>query len=252
MAFEAKINDFEGPMDLLLHLLEKNKIDIYDIPVSLITDQYLEYLDGMEEQDPDVLSEFLVMASTLLDIKARMLLPKEVDEEGNEEDPREELVQKLLEYKTYKYMSIELKDRAVLASKHVYKGSSIPEEVAKYEAPMDLDDFMGDVTVLKLKLVFDDVMSRRSDRTNYRALEYGKISREEVKIEDRIDYIRSHVKKRKNVSFRKLLEERYEKMNIIVTFLAVLELMKTGDITAEMNDDDSDIILHTPGGTNGS
>ena len=103
MELEFKLEKFEGPLDLLLHLIDKNKVDIYDIPIADITDQYMEYVRQMEEEDMDVMSEFLVMAATLLDIKCRMLLPKEVNEEG-EEDPRAELVQKLLEYKMYKYM----------------------------------------------------------------------------------------------------------------------------------------------------
>ena len=110
MAIPVKINVFEGPLDLLLHLIEKNKIDIYDIPIVEITDQYMEYLHSMEKEDLGTMSEFMVMAATLLDIKCKMLLPKETNDEGEEEDPREELVQKLLEYKMYKYMSYELKD----------------------------------------------------------------------------------------------------------------------------------------------
>ena len=108
MAIPVKLPVFEGPLDLLLHLIDKNKIDIYDIPIVEITDQYLEYIHQMEREDLDIMSEFMVMAATLLDIKCRMLLPKEVNEEGEEEDPRAELVQQLLEYKMYKYMSYEL------------------------------------------------------------------------------------------------------------------------------------------------
>ena len=103
-SLEFKLEKFEGPLDLLLHLIDKNKVDIYDIPIALITEQYMEYLDQLKEDDYDMdtMSEFLVMASTLLDIKCRMLLPKEKDEEGEEIDPRTELVQRLLEYKIYK------------------------------------------------------------------------------------------------------------------------------------------------------
>ena len=110
MPISVKLPVFEGPLDLLLHLIEKNKIDIYDIPITKITDQYLEYVHQMDREDMDVTSEFLVMAATLLDIKSRMLLPREVDSETGEEeaDPREELVQRLLEYKMYKYLSEEL------------------------------------------------------------------------------------------------------------------------------------------------
>lgn len=104
MELSYKLEKFEGPLDLLLHLIEKNKVNIYDIPITEITDQYMEYVRKMDEEDLDVVSEFLVMAATLLDIKARMLLPKEKNEEGEEEDPRTELVERLLEYRKYKYM----------------------------------------------------------------------------------------------------------------------------------------------------
>src|SRR5699024_9717772 len=99
MGIPVKLPVFEGPLDLLLHLIEKSKIDIYDIPIVEITEQYLDYIRQMEQEDLDVMSEFMVMAATLLDIKCRMLLPREVNEEGEEEDPREELVRQLLEYK---------------------------------------------------------------------------------------------------------------------------------------------------------
>ena len=132
MAIPVKLEVFEGPLDLLLHLIEKNKIDIYDIPIVEITAQYLEYIKAMQTEDMNVMSEFLVMAATLLDIKCRMLLPKEVNEEGEEEDPRAELVQKLLEYKMYKYISFELKDRQVDAACTMYKGRTLPKEVEEY------------------------------------------------------------------------------------------------------------------------
>ena len=111
MALAVKLQVFEGPLDLLLHLIDINKIDIYDIPISLITDQYLEYIRQMQAQDMEIMSEFLVMAATLLRIKSKMLLPSESEEEEMAEDPREELVERLLEHKMYKYMAMELKDR---------------------------------------------------------------------------------------------------------------------------------------------
>ena len=109
MAISVKLEAFEGPLDLLLHLIEKNKIDIYDIPIVEITAQYLDYIRQMQREDMNVMSEFLVMAATLIDIKCKMLLPKEVNEDGEEEDPRAELVQKLLEYKMYKCMAYVLR-----------------------------------------------------------------------------------------------------------------------------------------------
>ena len=158
MGISYKLESFEGPLDLLLHLIEKNKVNIYDIPIATITDQYLEYVKHMEEESMDVVSEFLVMAATLLDIKARMLLPKEVNEEGEEEDPRAELVARLLEYKTYKYMSMELKDMELDAEKIFYKSPTIPREVEKYEPPVDLDKLLDGVTLAKLQQIFQSVM----------------------------------------------------------------------------------------------
>ena len=137
-----KLEHFEGPLDLLLHLIEKNKVDIYDIPIVEITAQYLEYVRNMEREDLNIVSEFLVMAATLLDIKAKMLLPKEVNEEGEEEDPRQELVEQLLQYKMYKYMSYELRDRQVDGEKLFYKGATIPDEVKEYEEPVNLDTLL--------------------------------------------------------------------------------------------------------------
>ena len=128
MGIPVKLQVFEGPLDLLLHLIEKNKIDIYDIPIVEITNQYMEYIKAMQKEDLNIMSEFLVMAATLLDIKCRMLLPKEVNEEGEEEDPRQELVEQLLEYKMYKFMSYELKDRELDGDRIVYKTASIPEK----------------------------------------------------------------------------------------------------------------------------
>ena len=111
MGIPVKLEVFEGPLDLLLHLIDKNKIDIYDIPIVEITNQYMEYIRNMQREDLNIMSEFLVMAATLLDIKCRMLLPKEVNEEGEEEDPRQELVEQLLQYKMYKYIQYRKKLR---------------------------------------------------------------------------------------------------------------------------------------------
>ena len=116
----VKLQAFEGPLNLLLHLIDKNKVNIYDIPIVMITKQYMEYISQMDKEDLDVISEFLVMAATLLDIKSKMLLPKEIDEKGEEQDPRTELVERLLEYKLCKYISYQLSKpvRSVLFIKH--------------------------------------------------------------------------------------------------------------------------------------
>ena len=148
MGIPVKLQVFEGPLDLLLHLIDKNKIDIYDIPIAEITEQYLDYIKQMQEQDLDVMSEFLVMAATLLDIKSKMLLPKQVDEEGEEIDPRAELVEKLLEYKMYKYISYDLKDRAMDAEHTLFKKSTVPKEILEFEEPVDVQALLDGVTLV--------------------------------------------------------------------------------------------------------
>ena len=166
MELSYKLEKFEGPLDLLLHLIEKNKVNIYDIPIAEITDQYMEYVRQMDEENLDVVSEFLVMAATLLDIKARMLLPKEVNEEGEEEDPRAELVMRLLEYKKYRLMSEELKDMESGADRVFYKDPTIPPEVKEYAEPVDLDKLLDGVTLTKLQKIFESVMKRQHLRNH--------------------------------------------------------------------------------------
>ncbi len=154
MGIPVKLQVFEGPLDLLLHLIDKNKIDIYDIPIVEITNQYLDYIRQMQRQDLNIMSEFMVMAATLIDIKCRMLLPKEINEEGEEEDPRDELVQQLLEYKMYKYMSYELRERMAAASRSIYRKNTMPAEVISYRPPIDTRELVGDMNLEKLHAVF--------------------------------------------------------------------------------------------------
>lgn len=243
MGIPVKLQAFEGPLDLLLHLIDKNKVNIYDIPIVEITRQYLEYVNQMDRQDLDVVSEFLVMAATLIDIKSKMLLPKEIKENGEEEDPREELVQKLLEYKMYKYMSYELRDRELDAEKAMYKKPTIPEEVAKYEKPVDLDELLDGVTLVKLNEIFQQVMKRKEDKVDPIRSKFRSIEKEEVSLPDKINFIRDYTREKKSFSFKKLLESQHSKMHVIVSFLAILELMKMGEITIEQKEIFDDITV---------
>lgn len=229
MDLTVKLQVFEGPLDLLLHLLEKNKVNIYDIPIVEITNQYMEYIGEMKRQDLNIVSEFLVMAATLLDIKSRMLLPKEETEE-EEEDPRAELVQKLLEYKMYKCMSYELKDRQVDAQKVLFKLPTIPEEVKQYEEPVDLQELLADVTLKKLNSIFKSIMRKQEDKIDPIRSRFGRIEKEEVSLEERMTYLEQYAQTHRRFSFRGLLEAQSTKMEVIVTFLSILELMKTGKI----------------------
>ena len=244
MDLSFTLESFEGPLDLLLHLIEKNKMDIYDIRISTITDQYMAYISRMGK-NADMMSEFLIMASTLLDIKARMLLPKQQDENGEEEDPRAELVQQLLEYKLYKYMSYELKDKEINASRSMYRESSIPREVQEYTIPIDLDTYLEGVDLSRLKAVFDDVMRRSREKQNDEAIRFGKIKREVISMPEKLTYIRNYTHRHKHFSFRKLIEAQMTRENIIVTFLAVLELIKNGQLIA-VQEGENDIQMYSP------
>ena len=231
MELTVKLEAFEGPLDLLLHLLEKNKVNIYDIPIVEITNQYLEYIREMQRQDLNIMSEFLVMAATLIAIKSKLLLPKEVTEEEEEEDPRAELVQQLLEYKMYKCMSYELKDRQTDARKVLFKQPTVPKEVLAYEAPVDLEELMADLTLNKLNDIFQSVMRRQENKIDRVRAGFGKIEKEEVSLPDKMAYLEQYAIAHRHFSFRNLLESQSSKMEVIVSFLAILELMKTGKIS---------------------
>lgn len=243
MALPVKIENFEGPLDLLLHLIDVNKFNIFDIPIVEITEQYLEFVRNMETKDLNIMSEFLVMAATLLEIKAKMLLPVEVDEDGEEIDPREELVQKLLEYKMYKYMSYELKDRMQDAAKAMYKQPTIPEEVEGYIEPVDLEKLIGNLTLKKLNDIFRSVMKRQNEKVDPIRSKFGKIEKEEVSLEEKLDFVESYAREHGTFSFKKMLEGQNSKMQIVVTFLAILELMKTGKIVIKQEATFADIII---------
>ncbi len=159
-----------------------------------------------------------------------MLLPKEVNDEGDEEDPRLELVEQLLQYKMYKYMSFELRDRESLGDLVLYKGPDIPDEVKAYEQPVDLDELLAGVTIDKLNEVFLDVMKRINDKVDPVRSSFGKIEKEEVTLSDKLSYIQEYAKTNKKFGFRQLLETQGSKMHVVVAFLAILELMKIGEI----------------------
>ena len=241
MGINVKLQVFEGPLDLLLHLIDKNKVNIYDIPIVMITEQYMEYVDQMDKEDLDVVSEFLVMAATLLDIKSRMLLPKEVNEDGEEEDPRSELVRQLLEYKLFKYMSYELKDRQIDAEKAFYKEPSIPKEVTAYRPKLNLDELVGDTTLIKLNAIFQDVLRRQEDKIDPIRSKFGKIEKEEVSMSEKLVQVKEYLHKNKKFNFRQMLSSNASKVSVIVTFLVILELIKTGFVQVWQEDIMSDI-----------
>ena len=197
----------------------------------------------MKRRDLNVLSEFLVMAATLIDIKSKMLLPSNPDAEEEEEDPRAELVQQLLEYKMYKCMAYELKDRQIDAQRTMFKAPTIPEEVLAYEEPVNLDDLVSNITIAKLNQIFKSIMKKQTDKLDPIRSKFGKIEKEEVSQEEKMEELKQYALTHKHFSFRGILEKQASKVEVIVTFLAILELMKTGIILIYQENTFDDIMI---------
>lgn len=242
MALSVKLEHFEGPLDLLLHLIDKNKIDIYDIPIVTITDQYLVHIRSIEENTMDVMSEFIEMAAILISIKAKMLLPKYEDDE-DEEDPREALVQKLIEYRKYKMISESLKNKHEHADKVIFKEASIPDEVRNYVQIPDVEEIMANVEFAALYQVFQNVMRRSVEKIDVVRSKFGDIKKEEFTVQDKIVELLNMRELYSSLSFADLLDNVISKTEMIVTFLAVLELMKMGSIRVKQTDVFDDIII---------
>lgn len=241
MEISYKLEKFEGPLDLLLHLIEKDKINIYDIPIVHITKQYMEYMENIQIDDLDTMSDFLVMAATLLDIKAKMLLPKEDKEDKQEEDPRRELVERLIEHKKYKLMAKELADREFNSYMNMFKNPTIPKEVQKYEAPIDLDKLLNGIDLAMLKNIFEEVIKKKNYRIDPERSKFGNIKRESISLKDRIFSLVEYARQFKRFNFSRLLKNKNNKTEVVVTFLAVLELMKMGSISIKQEEQFSDI-----------
>lgn len=240
MAIEVKLEAFEGPLDLLLHLIEKNKVDIYDIPIAEITEQYLEHMDKMEFVDLDMMSDFIVVASELLKIKSKMLLPIEKDEE----DPRSDLATRLIEYKMFKYYAECLKEKTDGTSLIFYKEPSIPNEVEMYEEKPDLTEIIGDLTISELYNTFLSLMRRHNDRIDPVRSKFNKIENETVSLNESIQEIKRYGKKHRCFTFKYFLTGKTSKLQIVISFLAILELMKQGTIRA-FQDNGKDIRIET-------
>lgn len=233
MSIPVKLEAFEGPLDLLLHLIDKNKINIYDIPIVEITDQYLDYIKHMENKNLEVMSEFLVMAATLINIKSRMLLPVQKNNEEEETDPRQELVERLLEYKMFKYVSEQLKEKQEDAARVIFKPPTIPEEIANYKEEIDPGELIGDLTLHKLHEIYNSLMKKQIDRIDPIRSKFGKIEKEDVNLTDVFTKIQEYGIKHKVFSFKSLLKEQSSKMEIIVTFIGILELIRLGRMKIE-------------------
>lgn len=215
----VRLDNFEGPLDLLLHLLESNKMDIYDIPIADITKQYLAYLDAAEEMNLEIASEFLVMAAHLISIKVKMLLPKPPKAEEEAEDPREELTRRLLEYKFYKEASLELKDAAANMQNYGFKEI----DIAGLSKNFSVDNPVANVPLDALWQAFSKVLQHVEEEKPELVL-----SRESYEIEAMMDLITESLAKEPMVEFGAFFTPPYSKRKVISVFLALLELYKMG------------------------
>ena len=226
---QIKLEEFEGPLDLLLKLIDKNKIDIYDIPISKLTDDYLYYIKSKNITDMEEMSQFIIMATTLLEIKSKMLLPKEKDEETNEEiDPREELVKKLIEYKKYKIIAQKLYNTEVFTDKVIFKDADIDViNNIKIETKPNVEEMLEGITLKDLYKAFEDVLKRKELKTDKIRSGFKSVTKAFYTIDNKITYIKDLIILNKKISFNKIFEESSCKVEVVVTFLAVLELIKT-------------------------
>jgi len=214
--YTFRLEGFEGPLDLLLHLIQKNELDIFNIPISLVTEQYLEYLQLIKVLNLDVAGEYLLMASTLLHIKSKMLLPKssEGEEEGEEEDPRAELVRRLLEYQKYKNAALEMEKRPLLDRDVFIR--LIPAEPEEEPGEEKIE-----VNLFELLEAFRKVLERIKSETVHEVI------LEHVSVEDKIQEILSLLaKENRSMVFHRLFPEQASRRVVVVTLLAILELVK--------------------------
>lgn len=238
---QISLEVFEGPFDLLFKLIDKNKINIYDIPISELTEQYIKSINKMSHKNMEETSQFILMASTLLQIKSKMLLPKQ--EKEVEEDPREELVQKLLEYKKIKKISELLKERFLEAGESVFKTED--EKLIKelVETKQSTKDTLQGVSLEMLYEVFQDTLKRKELKVDKIRSNFNSVTKAMYNIKDKIQYVKDLLTLNKTVNINSLFEQSSCKSEIIVTFLAVLEIVKEKYIIVKQDDIFSNIVL---------
>ena len=230
--FNIKLENFEGPLDLLLYFIKRDKIDIYDIPITQITNEYISVIDEAKTLDVSIAGEFLFMASMLLRIKTQMLLPRQVDEESLDiDDPRIDLVAQLLEYKKYKNIANKLKNLH-FENKDTFFRSS-PKVL--YDQSPDLSDFLDEVTLFDISKIFKEAIENAPTQDSF------EIYRETVSLQEQKDFILQGLKANKILSLKKLVKKLETKIEIIVTFLALLEMIKQSEIICLQKESFKDI-----------
>lgn len=239
----VRLDSFSGPMDLLYHLIEKNEIDIYDIPIAELTDQYMEFISREENKNMDGMSEFVVMAADLIEIKSRMLLPK-VQTEEQEEDPREELVQKLLEYKKFKGVTEILQQRCETASKMFFREPDIIIPELSKRDELTVEECLNGLTMEDLYRAFRDVMIRREKKVDRIRSGFKSVKHDNFTVDEKIVSLRSILKVTPRVKFYDMFTDTSTREEILVTFLALLELIRHHSVLIEQNDIFGEIMIY--------
>jgi segregation and condensation protein A len=233
--YRIKLTDFEGPLDLLLFFIKRDELDIYDIPIAKITKDFLEYLQYLQELDLDIAGEFIVTAAELMQIKVQLLLPRPEGEGEEELDPRAELVRRLLDYKRYKEMAGELQTMSVEQGKISYrKNFSYDPKIT--EDPNE-ENLLRDVTLFDLIAAFKYVVDRMPRKHVH------EINKLNVTLEDQIEYILNYFKSKTESTFLQMVESMAEKIRVVVTFIALLELIKQKQIGVRQVDPYGEMII---------
>ena len=234
--------DFEGPFDLLLHLIKKNKMDIYNVEIYKVTNQYLEYLNTRKVMDLEITSEFIVVAATLIEIKSKNLLPKvKVEEEENEEDIEIKLMERLIEYKRFKAVSEFFNDKYVSSGEVFSKKPEVIEEIKPEK--VDNDDIFKNITLLDLYNIYNKILENYREKQNKVNVVQKKIYVDKYKVEDKMEELLERFNSSEVIEFNNLMKESTCKLETVVTFLALLELIKIRTIQVFQDESFSNILI---------
>jgi len=238
-SYQIKLDAFEGPMDVLMHLIESQKVEIYDIPIVKITEQYLKYLSQMKKCDLEITGEFLVMAATLIDIKSKMLLPATHASEEEEEDPRIDLVERLIEYKKFKGAAKTLKERENTLETRFFKTR---DDLSFLEEPIKEDNHFSQISITDLMNAWEDLVVK-SNTKDHEVNFFNSIQKDPVTVEEKVQELISRLEKESQLLFEKIFETSVDKIHLITTFLAILELAKNRIIVINQNKKTYSIVL---------
>ncbi len=238
-SYQIKLDAFEGPMDVLMHLIESQKVEIYDIPIVKITEQYLQYLSQLKKCDLEITGEFLVMAATLIDIKSKMLLPPSRIPEEEDEDPRADLIERLMEYKKFKGAAKTLKDRENTLETRFFKTR---EDLGFLEEPTEEHEHYTQISIDDLLNAWESLVAK-SKIENNEAILFTAIQKDPVTVEEKIQELKTRLEKDSHLLFEKIFETSVDKIHLITTFLAILELAKNRFILINQNKKTCSIVL---------